>query len=144
LRLTRSRNTTSGGWVTGGGFYDTQRAEGCSFAVAKDGTLHCMPIASPPIDPHYFADASCTQPLYRFLEQCGPNVPKYLRGTDSTTCPARQRIFVTGAKHSGPVYEKYGDGPCTQDTGTADQLVFYVRGAEVEPSELVEGSDLVP
>jgi hypothetical protein len=142
-RLKRSRSTTSGGWITGGGFYDSVRDEACSFTTAKDGKLHCMPTGPLPVG-YYFADAQCTVPLYRVYEQCGSVVPKYGRDADLTTCPPRQHLFAMGARHTGAVYEKYGQGPCTQDDGTADQLILHVRAAEVEPSELVEGSELIP
>lgn len=143
LRLKRSRSTTSGGWVTGGGFYDSVRSEACSFTIAKDGKLHCMPTGPQPVG-YYFADDQCSVPLYRVYEQCGAVVPKYGRDVDRTTCPARHSLFVMGARHTGPVYEKYGQGACTLDDGTAAALILHVRAAEVAPAELVEGSELIP
>lgn len=140
-RLKRSRSTTSGGWVTGGGFFDTVRNESCGFTTAKDGKLHCMPSGSFPSG--YFADDQCTSPLYRVYEQCGTTVPKYGRDLDISTCPPAARLFLIGAKHTGTVYEKYGTGPCTQNAGSANDLLLYPRTTEIDPSELVEGSEIV-
>lgn len=140
-RLKRSRGSTSGGWVTGGGFFDTLRNEGCSFTTAKDGKLHCMPSGSFPSE--YFADDQCTSQLYRVYEQCGATVPKYGRDLDVTSCPPHARLFLIGDKHTGTVYEKYGTGPCTPNSGSANGLLLYLRSTEVDPSELVEGSEVI-
>lgn len=142
-RLQRSRSITSGGWVSGGGFYDTKRDEGCSFTTAADGKLRCMPFAPQPVG-YYFADDACKVPLYRVYEQCGAIVPKYGAEVDRTTCPARTSLYMMGARHTGPVYERYGVGACTLNGGSASSLVLHVRAAEVPAIELEEGTEVVP
>lgn len=92
-RLKRSRGTTSGGWVTGGGFYDSQREDGCSFTMAKDGKLHCMPNGPcPSVTTSPTRSAPC-----RSIASTSSAV-RSCRSTDATSISRRVRRAIASSR----------------------------------------------
>jgi hypothetical protein len=140
-RLERFTSVTSGGLVVATGWYDIQRKEACSFLPDSAGTLRCMP--GGPLAGAFYADAACTKPVYP-VYACGPGPvtpPAHVMQIDRSACPARYRVFATGAQHVGTIYEKYATGPCTMSTLSQ---TTYEQGAEISPSDLQDAAELVP
>jgi hypothetical protein len=86
-------------------WFDTTRNEICVWTSFGNGKHRCAPRASS-FD-WYYADGSCTRPLWR----TGPgacSTTKYVLLWDrDNICPARARVHGVGAIHSGPVYRLY-------------------------------------
>jgi hypothetical protein len=100
--------------------FDTERNEACRY-VSPDGgpELRCLPDAAF-FEPHWFADAACTQPIQIAHPGC-PNYPKYVKTSPQNACFA----VIDGISPLGPalpadalVYaELNGPGSCTAQPG---------------------------
>lgn len=117
------------------GFYDTIRKEDCSFQLAGDGKMRCMPAAANLVDGSgYFADAECTKQLAHVVTatSCGAG-PRYAAVWDYGACPAPSvRIFEIGEQYTGDIYSS--DGSCTAIPRPAT-LTFYELDDAVRTSE---------
>lgn len=90
-------------------WYDTLRKEGCTPAQSISGKTRCFP--SPSTFQGYFADATCTRPLWRTgVDLCTPN---YVHRWNYSTCPASLELYKVGSTYTQAVYvlvnNKYGD-----------------------------------
>ncbi|HEU4411193.1 MAG TPA: hypothetical protein VFS43_38425 [Polyangiaceae bacterium] len=120
---------------------DTERNEECSFRVAADGKVRCLPSAA--VSASYFADAGCTIPAYFTATPIGcVPPPAYLFANAETCSPdgaAGVRVFERGA----PPISIYGGKPgaCVVLYATIPGgFVVYGAGAEVPASAFVEAS----
>ncbi len=90
--------TTPDGTKTFTGLYDTKRKEDCSFGIAADNVLRCLPTAP---STWAFMDASCSLPAY--IGTCG-NQPKYMAYSPSVSAcgtPGATTIYLVGGPISG-------------------------------------------
>lgn len=111
----------------------------CSFRVAGDGAVRCVPLATAYAS--YFSDAGCSQRIASRFDASGCTVPDAdVRAllVDESSCPPRARIFRVGARLSlSSVHVRIGE-TCYQMS--PQYSTYYALGAEVPASELVEAA----
>jgi hypothetical protein len=144
-RLKMKVITSSDGAKSFNGWHDTQRDEDCTFRLAEDGVMRCMPAAIGILypDPHtpngYYADSTCQTPAVLYYT-CA--APKYLTySVSASTCvvnPANGGRVVLAGATMATAYQ-WGSN-CQQVTPPAG-MAFYPMGATVAPSSFVDGSE---
>ena len=110
-------------------WHDTQLNLDCSFAIAADGVLRCLPRNAPLADGNSsgYADSACKQPVAYSDSTC---LVPYVLGMDRSVCPSRQHVYSRGSTVPAMHYGNW-DGPCTPvDYGGS----FYALGPEVPAS----------
>lgn len=93
-------------------WYDTTLASECTFSVAGDAKLRCMPTLSR-VDDTFFADSACTQRIA--WDIAGP--AKFAAYEARATCGVT--YYQLGAAYGGRVYIKSGN-TCTNYNRTLD------------------------
>jgi hypothetical protein len=111
--------------------YDTQRNEDCTFTVASDGVMRCLPSGASVGYGGFFSDAACTMPAGFSYPGCA--APTYLSVTPATAqCPwspaTGPTIYLRGATIT-TYYQKSGT-TCSVGSPLAG-YTFYAVGAVV-------------
>lgn len=144
-RLKARYYDTADGTSTFIGWRDTQIAMSCSFNVAADGKLRCLPYGEGiQSTGFYFKDAGCTQKISIVYTggRCPPAAPKYANEYDATQCPSRSRFYDVGAKlATTTAYYRDSQGVCRQTSFAGSQDDLYDVGAEVAPTTFVGASE---
>jgi hypothetical protein len=127
-RIRRRMGVTPDGARMFLGWRDTMRNEDCSFSLAADGVLRCIPVGYA-LFVNYYSDAQCTKDLPVALCSGAPArgyATKIVSGCGAA--PTYSVFQITGI-HSGPVY--YGSGPasCAMTTPPATYTLFTVGPA---------------
>jgi hypothetical protein len=155
IKLRRSTFAGSDGtryeepWLS---YHDTMLEIECTNMPASDGSLRCMPqpgVTASPISTR-FADAGCKSRLAIVGGSCEVAQYAYESGSAKTQCDsvgreverAFYRIYRLGAQHTGQQYEKDTQGSCKVASAFESKL-FYVLGAEMQPSAFVEFTNTV-
>jgi len=140
-RLRAVYRETADGLRAFAGFKDSADGASCSFTVAGDGELRCLPSGDGVAyaSPGYFADASCTQPIATYGTRDCAQTAKLVSAGDRTTCPTRTRLHALGPRLAGTTaYTKSDAGTCQQVTfGSGTEL--YLVGDELAPTTWVVG-----
>lgn len=122
----------------GGVWWDSDRNEDCSFAVAADGKTRCLPKGS---DFRYFADAQCATPMVLTQGTC--SAPKYGISNVEAACgldaPATKVFAIGGATNPPMIYGKSGSS-CFAIGPTTPDWTYYTVGAEIPASSFVAGN----
>lgn len=115
-------------------WYDTQLDEDCSFSVAADGHMRCLPGFNMGLA--YFADSGCTSPIAVIATTgCSPSVPRYVIAATADSCGAyRYHVATTGSSYAGSTYFKSGT-TCLMTTVSAAASVY--SATEVDPATFV-------
>lgn len=119
------------------GWHDNERHVDCSFAVASDGKLRCLPTAPPAT--LFFTDTACKSPTrVAILGQAtctGPAPPFALLA--STTCPATTRVYALapGARTITAASTEIGPGRCASVPSVSNAF----DASEADPAGFVEG-----
>ena len=116
-------------------WHDTQLNLDCSFAIAADGVLRCLPQSVPLADGNSsgYADSACTKPVAYSYSPC---LVSYVLGMDRSVCPSRLHVYSRGASVPAMHYANW-DGPCTPaDYGGS----FYALGPELPASTFVSAT----
>jgi hypothetical protein len=138
----------TGGVVTH--LYDTELGVRCTFGLASDGVMRCLP--EPTLDgtPGVFTDAACTRPALLVRQVCAAAGYTRSPGPDIAGCGggSSQKVFRAGASLTG-AQQVYFDSPvdgCTLMGTVAEQNVpsgmALVPLQEVSPVEFVEAGDV--
>jgi hypothetical protein len=121
----------------GPGFHDTERDVDCSFTLASDGKLRCLPNGAE--STFFFTDGACGSPSRVAVsrEPCGAFEPRFARLT-SQTCPPTTRVFALGAEPRTltDVSTETAPGRCAKVAGLGGGF----DATEVAPAEFVEGA----
>lgn len=128
------------------GWYDPRIGTGCTFALASDGALRCLPSNDLAQVEVVFADEDCTQPLAANRAACAP-VPAFVREeTPSNRCDFASIAapLVTRSKHVFPdqmsvVYTKNIHGSCL-DHGAHSLSEDYYDAERMDPRLFVSGT----
>lgn len=122
-------------------WYDSRRQETCTPVAFAGGKTRCAPSFSTVYG--YYADAACTQPLWRGVGDTCP--PKYAATWTTTTCPTSYVLYSVGARHAGPSYVLYtirGDGlaslECQPNDEDPDPNEFFHDLTPVADDQLAE------
>jgi hypothetical protein len=129
-------------WVTAEGtehfvgWHDKERDEECSYRIASDGKMRCVPSSSSPIDTLHL-DAACTQPVVQLTTSPCDVRPKYATLAAVAACE-RPRMVAVGAVATFGVqaYRKQGNDCVAAAVPTT---TYYELGAPVDPNAFVEG-----
>ncbi len=128
------------------GFFDTVRRENCTFAVAADGVVRCLPDVAARFSTfgHSYADAACTQELSVVASGCPVKYTTKAVAQPNACGPGGTRIFPLGAKVTGQVYEDdpLGGSQCRRGT-LSPRSDYYVMGAEIPPSTFQNATEVV-
>ena len=116
----------------------------CTFAMATDGTLRCLP-ASQGVVLGPYADAACTQPL--FFQYPGCSVPTYgLVTASSGSCAFRptMHVYAVSGPYKGTAFYTGTPTACTLSPNTVSSYAPYVPytlGAEQAPGTFVQATE---
>jgi hypothetical protein len=119
------------------GWHDTMGDVDCSFALAADGKMRCLPVASSATI--LFTDDACKSPtLVAVLSDpsCIGAVRRFARVV-STTCPSTTRVFSIGAdvRNLASASVATSSGQC----GKVSQVTSGFDATEVDVSQFMEG-----
>ncbi|AGC47137.1 hypothetical protein MYSTI_05861 [Myxococcus stipitatus DSM 14675] len=122
--------------------FDTGLGVRCTFERVPAGTLRCIPSTDSPLfQPRYFADAACTTPVTpRYRIAC--TADRYATFHDASGPTPGVRVYNLGPRHEGTVYLSPSAGPpytSCMEIERKPQDAFYLLGAEVDPTSLVQG-----
>lgn len=118
-----------------GVWWDSQRQEDCSFTLAADGKMRCLP---PGNEFRYFADAQCNTPMVMMQGACSP--PKYGTSATEAACgldaPSTHVFAIGGPTSPAMIYGKSGSACFAIGPTTPDWQYFSV-GAEIPANSFV-------
>lgn len=125
------------------GFQDTLRNTECTFEVASDGTVRCLPPGSGATS---FSDTACQQPITS-IPSGVCNLPAIMYVKDVSTCPARRLVYERGTELKGadggvaPYYYRSGS-ECSGPYPSQASYKVYARGKELLPTSFVEATEV--
>ena len=118
------------------GWHDTMSDVDCTFTLATDGKMRCLPLASKATI--LFTDDACKSPTVVAVlsEPSCIGLRRYARVV-STTCPPTTKIYALGpdAKDLMSASVAAGPGQC----GKVTQAMAAFDATEMAPSQFVEG-----
>lgn len=122
---------------------DTHRNEDCTFALAGDDVLRCMPATTINFA-GYFSDAECTQRLFYRIANSACVAQGQVLGTLTETagCEYRSRRFTVTAITRPSTMHVLSNGACTETT-TNTGFDYFAGGAEIPPSSFVAATNQV-
>ncbi len=128
------------------GWYDPMIGTACTFALASDGALRCLPSNDVAQVEVVFADENCTQPLAANRTACA-SVPSFVREeTPSNRCDFASIAapLATRSRHVFPdqtsvVYTKNIHGSCL-DHGAHSLTADYYDAERMDPKAFVSGT----
>jgi hypothetical protein len=112
----------------GGEWFDTMRSETCTFGLAGDGIIRCLPGAQAG---NYFDDAGCDTGWLGYVGTTGCiQAVKYVHFLDGA-CPQGSHVYAHGATVTpSMVYVKAG-AVCTQ--AAKPNGTFFLADPEIDP-----------
>jgi hypothetical protein len=144
----RAFSTSDGARSSSAWFNDNQLGLLCMFRRASDGTWRCLPQGAPKDRtpaPNYslltrYRDAACTQGVTIIAaDNQGCTQPRVVWETISG-CPSIARVYQVGPMISATLYRK--TTACEVAPPDPD-FDYYERGAEIPPTEFVEGAESI-
>lgn len=118
------------------GWHDTMNDVDCTFALASDGKMRCLPTASSATI--LFTDDACKSPsqVAVLSDPSCIGLRRYARVV-SSTCPPTAKIYALGseAKNLTSASVLTSSGAC----GKVSQAMAAFDATEVDPSQFVEG-----
>lgn len=116
-------------------WWDSQRQEDCSFTLAGDGKMRCLPAGS---DFRYFVDAQCQTPMVMMQGAC--SAPKYGISATEAACgldaPTTHVYAIGGPTSPAMIYGKSGSS-CFAIGPTTPDWQYYSVGAEIPADSFV-------
>jgi len=127
--------------VYSGGLYDTQLDVACTFDLAEDGQIRCLPIA---FETQTFLDSGCTQRAFQvdgvsmqLSAMLKSNPFKY--GSVSGNSPIRQIYSVTEVNPTPSALYRGTSASCSAQA-VASGAKVYSFGARIPPDTFVAGT----
>lgn len=118
------------------GWHDAERDVDCTFAVAADGKMRCLPVASTAA--LFFTDEACKSPtLTAVLNQPSCIGARRFALVPSATCPQTTTVYALGTnvRTLGPSSTETSPGRCVKVAGASSAVDATV----VDPTQFVEG-----
>jgi hypothetical protein len=122
------------------GMYDSQLKTQCSFAVASDGSMRCLPFSGAVIASIglFYADSGCSVPLA--VGGAGCAIPSYVY-TGTNTCGTTAYTFSSiSGSFAGTVYEGSPSSCTAVPASSLASDTLYSVGAELPPSTFVQAT----
>jgi hypothetical protein len=124
-------------------WWDSQLQTNCTYVLASDGELRCLP-APELYGDRLFADDQCTVPviaLSHYKKVSCPQSPQYARWEDYVLCLTKPtHVSSLGSEAPGPCFYVASPGGCTGWTCSPQDQVMYFEVAELPASSLVAGT----
>lgn len=123
------------------GFYDALRDEPCSFEVASDGQLRCVPSAVGSMSGLvFFSDATCVQPVHIEGNRELCTSLGAVRMSVQDGCAWRTRVYALMEELplNTPLYTQDDQGTCTPSSLSG--LRIFPVGAEIAADEFAAAS----
>jgi hypothetical protein len=114
------------------GWYDTERGENCTFALASDGKQHCMPNGIG--ISNYYSDSDCTQPVV--ASSSADCVTGKLYGSTSENCGTQRVYELTEIAAPAALYI---GSQCLSATPVGPRT--YYTAVELPPSSFVGATE---
>jgi hypothetical protein len=119
------------------GWHDTERNVDCSFTLASDAKLRCLPTGSAATI--FFTDATCQSPsrvAVRSENLCTGTPAGFVR-EKTAACPSTTRVFAVGTepRSLGAASTETAPGRCASVAGVMGGL----DATEADPTMFVEG-----
>lgn len=105
----------------------------CSFAVAADGAVRCLPHGA---HTTFFFDHTCTSP--GATTRCAP--PRFIVESDAK-CSERTHVLRVGASRPGSYWLK-SDIDCIQQSINSTGTTTYAAAAEIAPAQLTAATSV--
>jgi hypothetical protein len=124
-------------YVTGV-WFDSQRAETCSFGTAGDGQERCLPAGA---GASTYGDSACTEPVVAVPSGC--TTPAYALTLSASTCGASAggtHVFGVGAAASPSTIYVQSGTQCFAAGSAATGYSYFTVGAEVPATSFVTSS----
>lgn len=119
------------------GWFDTARAEECSYALSGDGSIRCLPTAM--AEARLFLDANCLRPIASVSSCIAPQYVVLIEPSASgCATDARHHVYQAGRSiHLSAVYVR-DRGECAPVPANPSDI-FVEAGASIAPSAFVAG-----
>ena len=140
LKLTGHDGEDGSRFIESYTIFDTKLSIQCTFRLAADGKLRCLPYIFSVAD--RFADAACSTPIVREVKKdCPTSPPKYAYKDKEKSCTdAREYVVPVTGPYSGPTYEKTVAFGCSLEKRDDVLFSYYSVGADVSPTDFVMGT----
>ena len=119
-----------------GQWFDSQRNENCTFAIAGDGATRCLPAG---VEFRYYADAACATPMVILESACA--MPAYATKVVGAACgldPSGVHVYALGAAlNPMMMYAKSGTQCIGLGQSTATGYQYITVGAEIPATTFV-------
>jgi hypothetical protein len=122
--LARGREASFGQW-------SLPDHSACELLADPSGQKRCVHNSVTMSAASYFADPSCTQPVYAADTTCGPYAFSYLVDDTVDACSSRFSQAYAATPYSGPVYYPQPVA-CQPNRATLSHTSFFMRGAAVD------------
>jgi hypothetical protein len=124
------------------GWYDSQLDSPCTFGLAADGAMRCLPSGEFGSVIDLFSDSACTTVArYLGLWSCeADKVGKFAIDATKVGCDDHSRVFAVmpqaiAVKQMPTLYYKGSDGVCVGYSPGYE--TYFALGAELEPSKMI-------
>jgi hypothetical protein len=120
------------------GFHDSERDVDCTFELATDGKIHCLPVAASAVV--FNTDEECKSAGVVAVFSSSPCVAttKFARVVIPGTCPAVTKIYALGtASRDVP---NVSTRVTADDCARVQSVIGAVDATEVDPTQFVEGA----
>jgi hypothetical protein len=119
------------------GWFDTARAEECSYALSGDGLIRCLPTAI--AEARWFLDATCVRPIAAVSAYMPPH---YLVVAEPTahgcSTDLRHHVYQAGRTiHLSAWYERVGGACAPVPLPANPKDIFIEAGTAIAPSAFV-------
>lgn len=137
----RFYRATDGSKQWAGAWWDSAREEECTFRRASDGKLRCLPATSGG-STGYFANSTCTEPLYLVQGVCAAEPVRFFTRTPTAGCNYPE-LYAAGAEYTSAQMYAGEPGNCSAYPHPYRDSSFYKLyrgGAAVNLADYVEAS----
>lgn len=121
------------------GIHDTKLDISCSFRIAEDGKLRCLPVQIDTIDPNLWGDGTCNGSRL-LMRRPGCTIPKMADLGYATTCATGVPVHRIGALTDAAMFWVRPAGTTECNSSPTTGYDVYAIGEKVPASEFVEGA----
>jgi hypothetical protein len=122
------------------GFHDSERNVDCTFELATDGKLHCLPVAASAVI--FNSDQECKSADVVAVFSSSPCVAsaKFARVTVPGTCPTVTKIYALDSAIPARDVPNVSTRVTADGCARVQQVIGAMNATEVDPAQFVEGA----